>query len=520
MRFSKINIRPTTSVYATYKNIKYNPWSAIAEFVDNSTQSYFDNREKLQSTKYWDGLRVEVISKRDENGEDYLQIIDNAFGMHLDDFKRAIILDSKPMYKSRSEFGMGLKTAACWFGQIWSVESVALGSGIRYRAEVDVEILRKYKNEEIVVTEEECSLKDHGTIITIRKLHRKMSGRQIGKTKDQLRGMYRSDLRSGEIKIIYNDVGLEYIDPEPLVEILPNGEEKTWWKELDFSFPFNDKMHRVHGGVGIRAKGSISEAGFALLRHGRVIIGGYEDAYRPEEIFGKSNSFPYQRVYGELNLDDWPVTQTKDAFDWYDGLEDLFIEQLKTHCSDYIKKATEYRAGTDVKATVSIESVVKAFEKAGLIQNSSVKESENTSTFIESETIQGDQVETIVTDNTTLIRAEDQKEDFNTRKIVTFISGGESYSFEMLFREDNPQRPWLFITPKGSSFEIEWNLRHPFFRNLTVDPQSLRIVEQFVFAFVLAEVKAMKSYSNNLIPPGLIRSNMNNTLMDISKQED
>lgn len=43
----RINIRPTTSVYATYKNIRYDPWTAIAEFVDNSTQSYYDNTENL-----------------------------------------------------------------------------------------------------------------------------------------------------------------------------------------------------------------------------------------------------------------------------------------------------------------------------------------------------------------------------------------------------------------------------------------------------------------------------------------
>ena len=56
----KINIRPTTSVYATYKNINYQVWTAIAEFVDNSTQSYYSNEEKLRSSKYWKGLSVEI----------------------------------------------------------------------------------------------------------------------------------------------------------------------------------------------------------------------------------------------------------------------------------------------------------------------------------------------------------------------------------------------------------------------------------------------------------------------------
>lgn len=31
----------------SYKRLAYTPWHAIAEFVDNSTQSYFNNREQL-----------------------------------------------------------------------------------------------------------------------------------------------------------------------------------------------------------------------------------------------------------------------------------------------------------------------------------------------------------------------------------------------------------------------------------------------------------------------------------------
>lgn len=102
--------------------------------------------------------------------------------MDFHDFQWAIMLDSPPRRKSRSEFGMGLKTAACWFGKCWSVESVALGSGIKYRTTVDVEALSKYKNEEITVEEIPCSKKEHGTIVTIWNLNRTLSGTQIGKT--------------------------------------------------------------------------------------------------------------------------------------------------------------------------------------------------------------------------------------------------------------------------------------------------------------------------------------------------
>lgn len=78
----RINIRPTTSVYATYKNIRYDPWTAIAEFVDNSTQSYYDNSKKLNATKYWDGLTVDIEYKRDKVSGDHLIIKDNAYDYH------------------------------------------------------------------------------------------------------------------------------------------------------------------------------------------------------------------------------------------------------------------------------------------------------------------------------------------------------------------------------------------------------------------------------------------------------
>ncbi len=136
--------------------------------------------------------------------------------------------------------------------------------------------------------------------------------------------MYRTDLRSGEIKIFYNGVGLVYETPKVLTEVLPDGSEKVWKKNIDISFDFNGESKRIYGFVGLLDEGSTSGAGFTLIRYGRVIVGGYENGYRPEEIFEKSNSYVYQRLFGELNLDGWKVTQTKDAFDLYGGLEDVF----------------------------------------------------------------------------------------------------------------------------------------------------------------------------------------------------
>ena len=42
-----IGLKVGPEVITTYRRLAYEPWYAIAEFVDNSTQSYFDNKEIL-----------------------------------------------------------------------------------------------------------------------------------------------------------------------------------------------------------------------------------------------------------------------------------------------------------------------------------------------------------------------------------------------------------------------------------------------------------------------------------------
>lgn len=140
----KINIRPTSSVYATYKRLSYQPWTAIAEFVDNSTQSFYDHKDELMAQKYAKGLNITIRYIEDAVEGDRLEITDDAYGMEWTDFQRAVVLDRPPKNTSgRNEFGMGLKTAACWFGSLWSVESTQLNSTTKYYTEINIDELGK-----------------------------------------------------------------------------------------------------------------------------------------------------------------------------------------------------------------------------------------------------------------------------------------------------------------------------------------------------------------------------------------
>ena len=59
-----INIRPTVGILSTISRINYTPYHAMAEFVDNSIQSYVDNKSKLKSLHNNYKLKIEIyVSK-------------------------------------------------------------------------------------------------------------------------------------------------------------------------------------------------------------------------------------------------------------------------------------------------------------------------------------------------------------------------------------------------------------------------------------------------------------------------
>jgi hypothetical protein len=338
MTREQVNIRPTTAIYGYFKKLSYDPWHAISEFVDNSTQSYFDHENELKNSKDWTKLKVEIEYKENNNG--CITITDNAFGMDFTDFKRALILNSKPANTSgRSEFGMGLKTAACWFGSYWTVTSTRLGENEEYHTNFDVNDFETRQQADIDIDINQVPREKHGTVIVISKLYKGLKGRTISKIKEVLSSTYRRDIQSGKISIIFNGDELTYKEPEIYCD-----DGTVYKQSLSFTVNHSGTEYPVKGYVAIRESGSVENSGFALIRRGRVI----ESNYRPTELFGKQNSFAYQRLIGEFDMDDWPVTQAKDKFDWSnDGLEDDFIEALKPLIHDYKKIAENRRKRTE-----------------------------------------------------------------------------------------------------------------------------------------------------------------------------
>ena len=163
----RLDIRPKVSIYRLFSRLNYKPYYAIAEFVDNSTASFFG----MERTLKFYNIKSTTIKIDYDDDLNELTIEDDAYGMEIEDFRRAILLGAKPEnLNGRNEFGMGLKTAASWFGDVWSVRSTQLNSEVEYFAEVDIPYMDEHDLNEVEIQKFKTDKTKHGTVIKIKQL--------------------------------------------------------------------------------------------------------------------------------------------------------------------------------------------------------------------------------------------------------------------------------------------------------------------------------------------------------------
>jgi hypothetical protein len=342
-----VSIRPGVGILPVLRHLNYKPWFAMAEFVDNSLQSFLDYREELARAE-GEGFKLAVTIEIDPDGG-RIAIRDNAAGIHEADYVRAFRpAEIPPDAHGLSEFGMGMKSAACWFAPLWEVRTSALGEKTEKTVSFDIERIVHDNLEELRVKTQPAPATAHYTEITLQSVHIPPQAKTIAKIKEHLASIYRVFIRDGILELKLNEEVLSYTEPKvltvPFYKDPPLSQPKRWRKEIDFDFGGD---LRVHGFAALRQTGSTSLAGFALFRRGRLIEGSADEGYRPEHIFGKSNSFTYQRLFGELQLEGFEVSHTKDGFRW-DENEEAFLELLKEKLDEkplpLLDQAEGYRA--------------------------------------------------------------------------------------------------------------------------------------------------------------------------------
>ncbi|GAL56830.1 hypothetical protein EV102420_02_04350 [Pseudescherichia vulneris NBRC 102420] len=377
-QLSAIEIRPEVTMLSVLRHLNYKPWFAMAEFVDNAIQSLIANNDQLQLL-HGGKFQLKVDVKIDTSGPGIIVISDNAAGISEVDFPRAFRAAQVPEDRSGlSEFGMGMKSAACWFAEKWSVRTKAIGESIERTIYFDIRNIVENKIESLNTEVRKVDPLSHYTVVTLRGLHHMPQGRTVGKIRDHLASIYRMFLRDGRLSLYLNGSPLSYQLPNILTAVAytspgvqAQGDEVVpveWRKDIDLDFGGNQ---RIKGFAALREVGSTPLAGFALFRRDRLIEGSLDESYRPSYVFKQTNSYPYQRLFGELHVEGFEVSHTKDGFRW-EEYEDIFLEYLKAQIEEpplnLLAQAENYRAlpsrkSIETRAVAATAAVANYVEK-------------------------------------------------------------------------------------------------------------------------------------------------------------
>lgn len=357
-----ISLKIGLDVLRSYRRLAYTPWYALAEFIDNSTQSYFNDKRALDKAYAREGRRL-VVDIAYDRSSGTMTITDNAMGMSLEDLGSAVHVGKPPAIATgRSQFGLGMKTAAGWFGDLWSVRTTKLGETGGHEITVDIDNVVAGKAV-LPYKPFEATAEEHFTEIKIQRLHQVLQGRRLGKTKEFLRSMYRVDTRDETLTLNWDDEVLKWDENKMLLEDPPG---TPWRRDVEFKVG----KHRIVGWAGVLAPGFSrrSNAGFAMIRRGRLIR-GWPEPWRPEAVFGPyegSNDLINQRVTGEFHLDDFDVTHTKDDILFEDDEEDLVEDGIESRIGDVLEKARSFRHKPPPEPKGQRVAFLAAIKSAGL----------------------------------------------------------------------------------------------------------------------------------------------------------
>ena len=323
----RVSIRPGARILSTLRHLNYRPWFALAEFVDNALQSFVSNKSRIGAISSNQQSRVTVSIEIEPTHPARIAIRDDAAGIALADFARAFRpAEIPPDASGLAEYGMGMKSAACWFAPRWHVRTSALDEPFERTVRFDIASIVQDNIEELDVLTRSAPPAIHFTEIVLEEPYNALTGRTLGKVKEHLADIYRCYLRDGTLVLKVNGQALSYEEPEILVAPYyrePRGTAVEWRKKIDFDLGDGQK---VHGFAALRAEGKAARAGFALFRRNRLIQGSGDEGWKHSEVFGSPNSYRFQRLFGELHLDGFEVSHTKDGFHWVD--EAAFAELL------------------------------------------------------------------------------------------------------------------------------------------------------------------------------------------------
>lgn len=222
------------------------------------------------------------------------------------------------------------------------------------------------------------------------------------------------------------------------------------------------------------------------MRRGRVIIGGPEKNYRPYEVFGPANLYTYQRLYGELEMDNWPVTQAKDGFDWSnEDLEARFIEKLVEISKDYHEFAENLRTRERVSVEDISNQLTKTFTNNEHIKDLQISvESNDSLNEIDHDTdnIDNGELSETLTDQESETAGIGVELERNKPISLQMKYREKPYNFTLVFDDTNIKSEWLkleVINKDNNEYKMTLNVLNSFFYPFIQKKDFLVVLAKF-----------------------------------------
>ena len=502
MAISKIDIRPGVSVLAVLRHLNYRPWYALGEFVDNAAESFAIHKRELENL-HGRSVQLRVDIDIDTASPARISIRDNAAGIFESEYTRAFRPAAIPPDRSGlAEFGMGMKSAACWFAPRWTVRTSALGEPVARTVQFDIANIIDDNIEELTIHGTKEHADTHYTEVILDDIFHVPVGRTLGKLKEHLTDIYRDFIRQDLLELRFKGEALVYREPNILKA--PHfkdkeGPEHCWRK--DITFDFGDGLS-VHGFAALRETANTARAGFSLFRRGRVIQGSGDEGYRPSYVFGSSNSFRYQRLFGELHLNGFAVSHTKDGFRWDDN-EQPFLELLRDHLDSTELPLLRQAEGYRVRPARA--KLAKAAREA--VTNTTQDMEDRLPTVLP-----------VVADEEPIDTPEEEAPPARTLATRRFeiVFRDKAWSINVELTNDPAESQWLMVndTPgtrdNPRKLNIRVNVAHPFMiRFAQDDREDVEALLRIAASLALAEVLARDS---GVRKAGTVRRNVNDIL--------
>lgn len=490
-----------------YSRLSYTMWFALAEFVDNSTQSRLNYGNVIDEVLREEG-RPLIVSIVHDRPNRTLTIEDNSIGMSGDDLVAALrIAQPTSDSRGRSKYGMGMKTAACWIGAHWTITTCEWGEGKEWTATVDVDAIANY-GAKVPLSVRTVSTDEHYTRITISKLRRVIQRRSEETIKDYLGSMYMFDLRpdvkgQAALKLTYNG------------EEIPPPQESDWDSDpsgvlMKRDLPtFTVDGKTINGWIGVLRKGGRKYGGFSMFQSGRQIQ-GFPNAWKPSVIFGGvddegANNLITQRLTGVLLLDGFGVSHTKDKV-LFEGEEEEELEKfLVAETRAYAEYAKSRRGGVRGPkwSKEQVRDLVKDMQSEFV--SAEIKDALNNAALPPIETIAANNLQ--------------QRQSLTAEDEIGRLDILPDLQVVISLKEASLYEPHVTFVPgaEANVIHVIINGLHPYYQTLEAKDAISECVQQYIFDAV-AEFKASKLISR--VNPDSVRNLKNNLLRARAEQLD